>query len=163
MNREHKRLVERLESSAQDLISYVRKFSDRELFKTETPGEWSIHQVIAHLRDTEVQVFLFRAKRILSEVNPSVPNFDQDTWQAEHHTESESLKGILDDFRIARGKQVALLRKATDKEWLRTARHPEYGTISLNWLVNHQVNHTLEHLAQIGSKYEGNLLKSLNS
>ncbi len=162
MNRDHKRLIDRLESSAQDLLSYLGKFSEHELLETPSPSEWSIHQVMAHLRDTEVQVFLFRSKKILSEDDPSVPNFDQDAWHREHYKATEPLKKMIDEFAIARRKQVAILRKTTDKAWSRTARHPEYGTISLDWLVNHHVNHTLEHLSQIGSKYEKNMLKSLN-
>ncbi len=162
MNREHKRLIERLESSAEDLASYLGKFSEQELLTPPAPNEWSIHQVICHLRDNEEQVFLFRVKKILVEDNPPVPNFEQDAWQREHYSSTEPLKKMLADFRAARRKQIALLRKTTDRDWSRTARHPEYGTISIYWIVNYNVNHTLEHVAQIGFVYEKALLRKLN-
>lgn len=162
MNREHKRLVERLESSAEDLMSCLGKFSEQDLIEPPAPNEWSVHQVIAHLRDTEEQVFLYRVKRILAEENPAVANFDQEAWHREHYSATEPLKKILVEFRSARRKQIALLRKTRDKEWLRTARHPEYGTISVEWLVNHNVNHTFEHVSQIGYQYEKGLLRRLN-
>ncbi len=163
MNREHKRLVERLESSGEDLLSYLGKFSEQEILEQPAPNEWSIHQVVSHLRDTEERVFLYRVKRILKEDHPEVPNFDQDAWQREHYSPTEPLKKMLADFRSARRKQIVLLRKTTDKDWDRTARHPEYGVISVNWLVNHNVNHTFEHLSQIGYSHEKSLLKKLNN
>jgi DinB family protein len=162
MNNEHKRLVDRLESSGQDLVLYLGRFSEHDLFESPGPSEWSIHQVMAHMRDAEEQAFLFRMKKMLSEDNPAVPNFNQEAWQREHYSTAEPLEKILGEFRVARRKQVALLRKTTDKQWSRTARHPEFGTISLDWLVSHNVSHTFEHLAHVSSKYESKLLKSLN-
>lgn len=163
MNREHKRLVDRLESSGEDLLSYLGKFSEQEILEQPALNEWSIHQVVSHLCDTEERVFLYRVKRILKEDHPEVPNFDQDAWQREHYSPSEPLKKMLADFRSARRKQIVLLRKTTDKDWDRTAQHPEYGVISVNWLVNHNVNHTFEHLSQIGYWHEKSLLKKLNN
>ncbi len=163
MNREHKRLVDRLESSGEDLLSYLGKFSEQEILEQPAPNEWSIHQVVAHLRDTEERVFLYRVRRLLKEDHPEVPNFDQDAWQREHYSPTEPFKKMLADFRSARRKQIVLLRKTTDKDWDRTARHPEYGVISVNWLVNHNVNHTFEHLSQIGYWHEKSLLKKLNN
>lgn len=162
MNREHKRLVERLESSAEDLYSYLGKFTEQDLLASPAPNEWSIHEIISHLRDNEEIVFLFRAKKIIADDNPAVPNFEQDIYQREHYLATEPLKKMLSEFRSSRKKQVALLRKTKDKDWSRTAQHPEYGTISLEWLVRHCVDHTFEHLAQIGYSHEDNLLRSLN-
>lgn len=162
MNHEHQRLIERLESSAEDFVSSLGKFSDEELHASPTPNDWSIHQLAAHLRDTEEQVFAYRLKRILNEENPAVPNFDQEVWLREHYSASEPLKKILAEFRNIRKKEILLLRKMPAKAWERTATHPEYRTISLEWLMTRNVNHTLDHVAQMGYAFEKVLLKKLN-
>lgn len=163
MNRQHAALIDRLDASGRDLVWYLGKLSEQEIHAVPAPNEWSIHQVMAHLRDTEQQVFLFRAQRILSEDHPAVPNFDQEAWHRDHYSASEPLKKILSDYRAARRKLVGLLRRTRDKDWTRWAMHPEYRKISLDWLVTHDYNHTMEHLAQIGSVHEKSLLKQLNA
>ncbi len=162
MNREHKRLVERLESSAEDFLLYLGKLSSEGLQRVPAPNEWTLHQVAAHVRDVEQQVFLYRLKRMLNEDNPEVENFDQDAWTRERYSASEPVKKIAAEIRAARQKQITLLRKAKDKDWARTAQHPTWKNISVEWLLTHAVNHAMEHAAQAGDAYEKELLKKLN-
>ncbi|MBI3537914.1 MAG: DinB family protein [Chloroflexi bacterium] len=159
MNRWHRGLIERLDASGKELIWYAYKFSNAEIGSAPAPNEWSIHQVLSHLRDTERNVFLYRAPRILNEDAPRVPNFDQESWMREHYSASEPLDALLKDFSGARRKLIARLKKTKDDDWARVAIHPEYGRITLEWLVTHCYNHTLEHIAQLGYGYEKRLLK----
>ena len=163
MNREHKRIIDRLESSAEDFLAYLSKLSTEELQRVPAPNEWTLHQVAAHVRDNEQQVFLYRLKRMLREDNPAVENFESDAWTRAHYSASEPIKKIALEIRAARKKQVSLLRKAKDKDWARMARHPEYGTISIDWLVTYAVNHAIEHAAHVGDAYEKVLLAKLNA
>ena len=162
MNRNRIALIDGLESSGSEFVGYLQRLSKQDLSAAPTPGDWTMHQVAAHVRDVEQQVFSSRAKRILSENLPAVQNFDQEVWDREHYSSSEGISKIISEFRAARRKQIALLRKTKDKDWLRCALHSTYGQISLQWLVMHHYHHTLEHLAQIGYAREGALLKHLN-
>lgn len=162
MNREHKRLIDRLESSAEDFLLYLGKLSVEDLQRVPAPNEWTLHQVAAHVRDVEQQVFLYRLKRMLREDNPAVENFDQGVWTREHYSASEPAKKIATEIRAARQKQIGLLRRANDKDWARTAQHPTWKNISIEWLMTHAVNHAMEHAAQAGDAYEKMLLGMLN-
>jgi uncharacterized damage-inducible protein DinB len=155
----HARLIDRLEANGAELLWYVSLLSNEEIHAPPKPRAWSIHQTLCHLRDVEQQVFLYRAERILKEDAPRVPDFDQDKWMRQHYSPREPIKNILNDFKTARRKFVTRLRRATDRDWARSAIHPEYGNISLEWLVTHCYNHTLEHTAQLGYAYEKRLLK----
>lgn len=53
MNRNHAKLIERIEESGKDLLSYLAQLTDEEIHHVPAPNEWSIHAVLAHLRDTE--------------------------------------------------------------------------------------------------------------
>lgn len=163
MNRQHSQLVERIESSGKELLEMLKAFTDEEMMRSPGEGEWSIHAVLAHVRDVEEQVMLRRAERILKEKEPpQVEDFDQDAWNREHYAAKEPLKEILADWRKARKKFLALLSKTPDKEWIHYAIHPYYGKISLEWLAVHDYLHTLEHLHQMLEMRERNILKALN-
>ncbi len=163
MNRQCKALVDRLEASGKEFVSYLSQLSDEDLRAAPAPNEWTIHQVVAHMRDVEQHAFLVRVQRITKEEHPAVQNFDQDEWwNQSHYSPSEPLKKIIADFRSSRRKMVALLRKTSDKDWKNWAVHSAYGKISLEWVAMHCYHHTLEHIAQMGYAREKGILKNLN-
>ena len=162
MNRKRTAWVNRLEQSGKDYLGYLSQLTEEQIHDVPAPGEWSIHQVIAHVRDTERYVFLERVQRILTETHPAVENFDQDAWNKDHYDPNEPLKRIVADFRSLRRKLISLLRKSKDKDWENWAMHSEYHKITIDWLVMHDYHHTLEHTVQMGYLNEKVLLKYLN-
>ncbi|MDE3091409.1 MAG: DinB family protein [Chloroflexota bacterium] len=162
MNRKRAALVDRLEQSGKDYLWNLSQLSEAEIGTPPAPGEWTIHQVVAHMRDTEQRVFLERTRRIMQETHPAVQNFDQEQWSKEHYSPDEPFKKIVAEFRSARRKLVSLLRKTKEKDWENWAMHSAYGRISLDWLAMHGYHHTVEHIAQIGYLREKQVLKELN-
>ena len=61
-------------------------------------GEWTLHQIASHIRDTEKLVYGARIQRTVNEDNPEFKNFDADAWMREHYNPQEPLKEILDEF-----------------------------------------------------------------
>lgn len=163
MNKQHAALLERMESSALQVAAAAAKLSPAQLSRVPREGEWSLHQSLAHLRDTDAQVFLYRTARILNEdAPPIVASFHQEEWMREHYSTKEPIKDIIAGFRAARRKLVKLLRGTTDKDWTRYAVHPEYGKISIEYIALHTYNHTLEHLQQLLDAQEEMLLDAAN-
>lgn len=161
MNKQHAGRIERLEASAGEVADAIKRVTPEQLQRVPSPGEWSLHQAISHLRDTEVQVFSYRTARILQEATPPVvANFNQEDWTREHYKNDEPIQNIIAEFRAARRKLVKLLRSTTDKDWTRYAIHPEYGNISVEYIALHAYNHTLEHLQQLLDAQEENLLNA---
>lgn len=163
MNRKRSAWIDRLEQSGKDYLWYVSQLSEAEIHRAPAPGEWTIHQVIAHIRDTEQRVFLARAQRVMREEHPAVENFDQDEWNTNHYDPNEPFEKIVAEFRAARRKLISLLRKSNNADWDNWARHSEYGKISLDWMVMHNYHHTLDHIAQMGHMAENTVLKELNT
>ncbi len=161
MNRKRKALVDRLEESGKEYLQYLAQLSADQIHGAPAPNEWTIHQVVSHLRDTEQRVFLARAQLVLKETHPAVQSFDQEEWMRQHYSPDEPFKNIVAEFRAARRKMIALLRQSSNQDWANWATHPEYGKISLDWIVMHDYHHTLEHLAQIGYLSEIAMLAEL--
>jgi hypothetical protein len=154
--------IDRLEAAGQDYVSFVKQTAQDKLDPAPGRGEWSAHQVAAHVRDTEVQVFLKRTRLLCSQEYPDVENFDQEAWNRDHYDADEPLNKITAEFRTARRQTVRLLRAASKQDWENWALHPEYGRISLDWLLEHNYAHTLDHLAQIVRMREAVTLRALN-
>jgi hypothetical protein len=136
---------------------------DEQIHTPPAPKEWSIHQVAAHMRDTQQRVFVYRAQRLVKEAHPTVENFDQDLWHRDHYSPKEPLKDIISEYRIAHRKFIRVLRFATEETWQNYAVHPDFGKISLEWLALHNYQHNLSHIAQIATLAEQELLKKLNA
>lgn len=162
MNRQRAALVDRIESSGQDFLWNLEQLSDNLMDKRVRRGEWTVHQIAAHVRDVEQQVFLRRTQLIVRDERPKVENFDQERWNAEHYDPREPLRKIFGEFRLARRKWIRLLRGASKRDWSNWAVHPDYGRISLDWLALHGYNHTVEHIAQVGQLREQVALQELN-
>jgi hypothetical protein len=163
MNKQRKLLLERLDDSAKQVADAVKELSDEQLNQIPKEGEWSLHGALAHLRDTDKEVFVYRMARILKEKEPpTVAAFNQDEWNKEHYSPDEPMDKIMSEFLAARRKLVKLLSKTKKKDWARYAIHPEYGNIPVEYIARHAYNHTLEHLQQLLDAQEGNLLDAAN-
>ncbi|HEX7974293.1 MAG TPA: DinB family protein [Anaerolineales bacterium] len=110
---------------------------------------WSVHQIIAHLRDSEAQAYWPRLERTLNENMPVLDRFDGTTWMQEHYRPDEPTSAILADYRALREKELARLSSLQPGAWCRQARHPGWGVRTLQWLVEHSLAYTEMHLKQI--------------
>ncbi len=163
MNRQHTLLVKRIEESGKELLAYLAEIPEKEIHESPAPGEWSVHTIMAHLRDTEREVFLKRIRLVLNGGEPAhVENFDQEEWNRQHYSPSEPLKKIVSELRAARRKELALLRELPDRKWSDYCIHPNYGRISIEYIATHNYSHTLEHLHQMLERREQELIKKLN-
>ena len=162
MNRERQALIDRLEQSGKDYLGNLLRVDDSAIYSASTPSDWTIHQIAAHMRDTDKQVILYRLDRILNETHPAVTNFDQEAWNREHYSTDEPISQIIAEFRSTRRKIIRLYHQAPIAAWNNWAVHSQYGKISLDWLAMHCYHHTLEHIAQLGYAREKVLLRELN-
>src|SRR5437867_3863488 len=118
MNRQYATLIDHIEASGKELLSYLSRLPADEITRVPAPGEWSAHAIAAHLRDTQRYVLAQRTQRILRQAEPPfVENFDQEQWNREHYSPAEPFKKILGEFRTARRQFLKLLRGSTDKDW----------------------------------------------
>jgi hypothetical protein len=164
MNRQHRQLVAHIQASGKELLDNLKHLSEEEIFRVPAPNEWTMHAVIAHVRDTERHVFLHRIQRILSEPDPpQVENFDQEQWNRDYYSATEPFDQIVAEWRAARRKLVRLLQSTRDADWARYAAHPLYGKISVEYIALHNYAHTLEHLHQMLETREQALLHALNA
>ena len=112
------------------------------------PGEWSITEIMCHLRDVDAEVNLPRIKKVLSEENPFLPGIDSDQWAHERLYYCQNGQEALSDFFAFRMQLLEVMKKLEPEEWMRTARHAIFGPTTLNELASIIVGHDRLHLKQ---------------
>lgn len=112
-------------------------------------GEWSLAEILCHLRDVESEVNLPRTVKVLQEFNPFLPGMDTDPWAKERNYIVQDGPSALKDFTNCRQELVNLLAGLPARDWDRPARHAIFGPTHLGELSGIIASHDRLHLRQV--------------
>lgn len=112
---------------------------------------WSLTEIICHLRDVEEKVHLTRLKTVLENKNPFLPGEDTDSWNEEYQYISQNGNESLQKFVEKRKQTLSILESLNLEDWLRPARHAIFGPTDLQELCHIITGHDQLHLKQIFS------------
>jgi hypothetical protein len=135
-----------LEETPRRIASLVRAWPRERDEHSHAPGKWTARQVLAHLAQLEM-VFSTRLRFALAEDGYRIQPFEQDDWMREE-TPPPALVS-LDAYVAMRGMNLALLTSLTSEQRGRTATHPEWGVVHVDWLAAWCAGHERNHLPQI--------------
>lgn len=140
--------LERLRSTALDLVSLVSHVDPGRLGRAPAPGEWSARTVVAHLADAEL-VYSVRARVILTGDRPFLPAFDEQAWAARCAGLDGDVRDTLQRWRALRDANIRLFASLDGDEWAREGVHEERGPMTLAALAGIVASHDRSHLDQI--------------
>jgi FMN phosphatase YigB (HAD superfamily) len=115
------------------------------------PDEWSLTEILCHLRDTEREVNLMRIKLLLEQDEPFVPARNTDQWAKERAYNEQDIEDALSEFTATRLETLGILQNLSKKEWERKARHAIFGPTNLLELVKFMADHDRLHIRQFWS------------
>ena len=93
-----------------------------------TPTEWSVHEIIIHIADSESNAAL-RARKLIAEPGSILMGYDQDVWANVLNYHEHNLEDALEVTRLARKSTYELLKKQPDKVFSHSVVHPEYESL----------------------------------
>ncbi|MDQ6661156.1 MAG: DinB family protein [Chloroflexota bacterium] len=111
-------------------------------------GEWSIHEVLIHLADSEM-IGSHRLRKTIAEEHPTLQGYDEAAWAKNLAYQTQNRELALDLFKAQHLSTAALLRTLSPQQWERTALHSENGEMSLYDIFLVYLDHGQLHLAQI--------------
>jgi len=114
--------------------------------RSYAPGKWTARQILAHLAQVEM-MFGTRFRQAVTLDDYAAQPFDQDRWMAREPL-PEGTEAI-DAFCGMRQWNLAFFRSLSHEDQARTFRHPERGTLSVDWMLEVLAGHDLNHLAQL--------------
>jgi hypothetical protein len=130
------------------LASAIADLSPTQVRTPESPGRWSIGQVLQHLADSDL-VWGWRVRLILSHDRPQITGYDQDLWAERLHYADADPGEALTLFGVLRAANLRLLDRATPQDLARVGVHSERGEESIGYLCRLYAGHDLLHLNQI--------------
>jgi hypothetical protein len=135
-------------ATAKKLERLIKGVPTSKLRKRPAADKWSVSEIVAHLGDAEVAIG-FRLRLILGAPGTPIAAFDQDAWVVSLHYEKRDPRKSVEQFRVAREANLALLKSLTPGQWKHYGMHAERGQETIEHIVRLIAGHDLNHLKQI--------------
>jgi uncharacterized damage-inducible protein DinB len=111
-------------------------------------GGWTARQVVHHLADSHMNAYT-RIKLALTEDSPAIKTYEEQIWAEMPDAKSADpaiSMAILDGVHR---RLTILLETLTADQFARTATHPQWGTMTVDFLVQLYAWHSRHHVGHI--------------
>jgi hypothetical protein len=128
------------------LSTLTRGWTEADFARRYAPGKWTAQQVLVHLAQTELALGV-RARMALAGPNYAAQNFDQDAWLVREAAlpGPEAMAALSAISRM----NVALFETLPSADRATAMSHPEYGSITVDWIIYTLAGHQIHHLEQL--------------
>jgi hypothetical protein len=120
-------------------------WSAQQFERTYAPGKWTARQILTHLAEADL-VFGYRIRMALSSPGYVAQPFDQDAWIAKE-TRTTGAEAVAAYYGL-RQMNLSLFAALSVADRETTITHPEYGSISVDWVIHQMAGHDWNHLPQ---------------
>ena len=114
--------------------------------RATAPGKWSLSQILLHLAQVEV-MFQSRLYMALCPADYVAQPFDQDEFMA--LAPAPDGPDALAAYVSLRHLTLPLVDSLTPDQLARRFQHPDFGELSVTWLLAWGAGHERRHLAQV--------------
>jgi hypothetical protein len=135
-------------ATAKKLERLIKGAPAAKLRKRPAADKWSVVEILAHLADAEIVVG-WRLRSILGAPGTPIQAFDQDAWVAAGHYAKRDARKCLEQLRVFREANLALLKSLAPEQWKHYGMHSERGQETVEHIVRLMAGHDLNHLQQI--------------
>jgi hypothetical protein len=115
-------------------------------------GRWSIHEIVLHLADREVNSY-FSFRRLIAEPHREFAEFDAAQWAGSLGYFHQSTREAIEIIRRLRKMTYQLAVALPPAVWLRTVMHAQQGEITLEDWLQEQERHIPAYIDQIRENY----------
>ncbi|MDF2450314.1 MAG: hypothetical protein K0R26_2818 [Bacteroidota bacterium] len=138
-----------VESAPLRLRQRIATLNGPELELSYRNGGWSIRQIIHHLADSHMKMWI-RFKHTMAENNPTIQPYDQDKWTNSADYQSAPIESSLMIFEGIQSRFSNLLKNMSESDFKRIYTHPEFNKkFTLGEATQLYAWHGLHHVAQI--------------
>jgi uncharacterized damage-inducible protein DinB len=140
--------LEALERAPEIVVPLVRQASADTVKRRPARRKWSIHEHACHLADVH-DLMSSRLDLMLSADDPVIQSYDPGRDDPDDKLLNVDLHLALDRYERERAELVERLRRLSDEQWGRTARHDEYNSYSVATMFRHLALHDFFHAYRI--------------
>jgi DinB superfamily len=135
-------------AAPKNLERLLKGVSGAKLRKRPAANKWSISEIVCHMADTEL-VGGFRIRLILGAPGTPITPFDQDDWVLALHYDKGDARKALEQFRVLREANLALLKTLAPEQWKQHGLHAERGPETIATIAKMFAGHDINHIKQI--------------
>jgi hypothetical protein len=137
-----------LRDAAERIRTLTHAWTPAEFERSYAPGKWSARQILVHLAQSELALGS-RARMALVTPNYVAQAFDQDQWMARES--GATARDAADALVAMNAMNRALFASLSPADRATPFSHPEYGALSVDWLIHQMAGHLIHHLKQLES------------
>ena len=146
---ERNKLIESYGQAYSVLIEALKEFPKEMWQWKPAPNKWSVHEVIVHIADSEVNSHV-RGRRFIAEPGSGVYGYDENKWADKLNYHAQSTEDALELFKWLRKTTYDLIKTVDDHTWqTATVNHSENGVMNFEqWLTIYE-EHVPVHIRQM--------------
>lgn len=133
--------------------SLVDRLTDEQLDTPYRPGGWTIRQVVHHVPDSHMNMYI-RMKLAVTEENPTIKPYDEKSWSDLSDARSAPVSISLDLLDALHRRWTTFLRAMTEADFRKSFMHPEHGSVALYHGLALYAWHGRHHAAHIKNALE---------
>jgi len=118
-----------------------------------SPAQWSVHEIIIHITDSEVNSYI-RCRSFIADPGKTIMAYDQDKWAIKLRYHDQSTTDAMELFRGLRKASFELIRNLSREIWSHTITHPEQGVITMDDWLRIYADHIPLHIRQMKRVFE---------
>jgi hypothetical protein len=140
--------IAQLDALPRDLDRALAELPASRLDTPYREGGWTARQVVHHLADSHSNAFT-RIKLALTEDSPLIKTYEEQLWAELADGKAVDLAPSLAILSGVHRRVTILLESLTPEQFARTAQHPSWGVITVDWLLHMYAWHCRHHVGHI--------------
>ena len=114
-----------------------------------SPTEWSVHEIIVHMGDSESMAAL-RLRKLIVEPGSMLMGYEEAKWAGALDYQKQDPEDSLQVIKYARQTSYHLLKSLSDEVYTHSVTHPEHSEpYTLERWLNIYSKHIPDHIMQI--------------
>jgi hypothetical protein len=138
--------IDSMRESTARISALAGGWSPSDFERSYAPDKWSARQILTHLAHAEL-AFGNRVRMALATPDYVAQSFDQDAWMAREFRLSG--RAALDALVATNAMNCALFDSLTTADRFVGFSHPEYGALTVDWVIHQMAGHLIHHLKQL--------------
>lgn len=141
-------ILSKLQETPKAVAATFRGLSDDDARRRPAPEQWSMLEILCHLRDVEF-LFVERYGKIANHDRPTLRMIDQNDLAVRLRYNADDPAAALREFQTLRGETVALLSALAQQSWERVGLHPKRGEFGIAAHAVMHVAHDANHVDRL--------------
>jgi hypothetical protein len=141
-------MLSKLQETPKVVVALFRGVSDEVLRRRPAPEQWSMLEILCHLRDVEF-LFVERYAKMANHDRPQLRMIKQDELAEKLKYNGDNPVAVLREFQGLRAQTVLVLSALAQQGWERVGLHPKRGEFSIAAHAVMHVTHDANHVERL--------------